>query len=80
MYAVGVAVEGMLRALHWLRDKTFDERHDLRAIAARVEDLKLLRPGDRDEDFVSRVQGVARRWTNNLTEVRRPGTVGTVSA
>jgi len=66
MYAAGASVEGMLRALHWLRDKAFDERHDLRKIAVRIENLGLLRPGERDQDFVNAVQGVARRWTNDL--------------
>jgi HEPN domain-containing protein len=66
MYAAGVAVEGMLRALHGLRDKVFDERHDLRRIAVKIENLGLLRPGEPDQDFVSSVQGVARHWSNDL--------------
>lgn len=66
MYVAGLAVEGMLRALHWLRSREFDERHDLKRIAARIESLGLLRCGNRDDDFVSKVEGVARRWSNSL--------------
>jgi hypothetical protein len=65
MYVAGLAVEGMLRSLHWLKSKAFDEKHDLKRIAVRVESLGLLRQG-RDDDFVSGVQGVARRWSNVL--------------
>ena len=65
MYVSRLAVEGMLRALIWLRDKRLDERHDLRRLAARVRELGLLR-GPRDDDFVAQVQGVARRWQNNF--------------
>ena len=64
MYAGGLAVEGMLRSLHWLRSRQFDERHDLKRIAVTIESLGLLQSGVRDEDFVSKVQGVARRWSN----------------
>lgn len=66
MYAAGLAVEGMLRSLQWIGTKQFDERHDLRRIAVRIESLGLLRPGKRDSDFVSKVQGVARLWSNSL--------------
>ncbi len=66
MYVAGLAVEGMLRALHWLRSREFDERHDLRRIAVRIESLGLLRRGGRDADFVSKVEGVSRRWSNAL--------------
>jgi len=41
MYSAGLAVEGMLRSLFWLRDKKFDERHDLKRIATRIEELGL---------------------------------------
>ena len=66
MYAAGTAVEGMLRSLHWLKSKEFDEKHDLKRIAVRIGNLGLLRSGGRDDDFVSKVQGVARRWSNTL--------------
>jgi len=65
MYIGGLAVEGMLRSLCCLKSKEFDEKHDLRKFAVRVENLGLLRPG-RDDDFVSAVQGVARCWRNTL--------------
>ena len=66
MYLAGLAVEAYLRSLVWLRDRRFDERHVLRRIAVRVEDLGLLRPDRRDHDFVATVGNVARRWHNNL--------------
>lgn len=66
MYVAGLAVEGMLRAVHWLRSREFDDRHDLKRIAVRIESLGLLRRGERDRDFVSKVEGVARRWSNAL--------------
>lgn len=66
MYAAGLAVEGMLRSLHWLKSREFDERHDLKRIAVRIASLGLLRSDSRDEDFVGNVQGVARRWSNLL--------------
>jgi HEPN domain-containing protein len=66
IYVGGLAVEGMLRALHWLKNRAFDERHDLKRIAVRVESLGLLREGERDRDLVNSVQGVARRWTNAM--------------
>jgi hypothetical protein len=65
MYVAGLAVEGMLRSLCWLKSKEFDEKHDLKRIAVRIESLGLLRQG-RDDDFVSKVQRVARRWSNVL--------------
>lgn len=66
IYVAGLAVEGMLRSLIWLKDRKFDERHSLRDIAIRVRDLGLLRSGERDEDFVAHIQGVARCWSNDL--------------
>lgn len=66
MYLAGLAVEGMLRSLLWLRDKQFDERHDLRQLAIRIGELGLLRAGGRDDDFVTLVQGVVRHWVNDL--------------
>jgi hypothetical protein len=66
IYLSGLAVEGMLRSLLWLRDKRFDERHDLRRIAVRIEELGLLRSGQRDQDFVEQVEGVVRLWTNDF--------------
>lgn len=66
LYFAGLAVEGMLRSLVWLRDKRFDERHDLRSIATRIESLGLLRSGGRDVDFVAMVQSVGTVWTNDL--------------
>lgn len=65
-YFAGLSVEGMLRALVWLRDKQFDERHDLRRLATRVRDLGLLRAGDRDDDFGAKIQGIVRTWANSL--------------
>ena len=66
VYVGGLAVEGMLRSLHWLKDKKFDERHDLKKIATRVQDLGLLRTDKRDHDFVGMVQSVAKYWRNSL--------------
>jgi HEPN domain-containing protein len=66
MYLAGLAVEGMLRSLLWLRDRALDERHDLRRIAVRIEELGLLRPGRRDDDFVATVEQIVARWTNDL--------------
>ena len=66
LYSAGLAVEGMLRSLIWLRDRSLDERHDLRAIAIRIEQLGLLRAGGRDDDFVATVGSVAKQWHNNL--------------
>jgi HEPN domain-containing protein len=66
MYAAGLAVEGMLRSIHWLGSREFDERHDLKKIAVRIESLGLLPAGGRDSDFVSTIQRVARRWSNAL--------------
>ncbi len=66
MYVAGLAVEGMLRSLHWIKSREFDEKHDLKRIAVRVESLGLLRSEGRDEGFVSRIQGIARRWSNVL--------------
>ena len=65
-YAAGVAVEGMLRSLHWAESKDLDERHDLRRLAVKIASLGLLRRGERDSDFVGTVQGVARCWSNAL--------------
>lgn len=65
-YFAGLAVEGMLRCLIWLRNKELDERHDLRKLAIHVESLGLLRKSDRDVDFVADVQGVDRSWHNTL--------------
>jgi HEPN domain-containing protein len=66
IYAAGLAVEGMLRSLVWLGNREFCGRHDLRELATRVRDLGLLRPGERDEGFVSEVQGISRCWLNSL--------------
>ena len=66
IYLAGLAVEGMLRSLHWLRDKAFDSRHDLKRIAVRIQYLGLLRFGARDDDFVATVQAVAQNWSNDL--------------
>ena len=66
IYLAGLAVEGMLRSLHWLKDRAFDPRHDLKRIAVRIQDLGLLRSGARDDDFVATVQEVAQNWSNDL--------------
>ena len=66
IYLAGLSVECMLRSLIWLRDKTFDKRHDLRKLSVRVGDLGLLQKADRDHGFVSDVQAIARIWFNNL--------------
>ncbi len=65
MYCGGVAVEGMLRALCCIQSKEFDEKHDLRKLAVRVRDLGLL-TSERDLDFVSLVNKVARKWQNKM--------------
>ena len=66
MYLAGLAVEGMLRSIIWLREKSFDSRHMLKEIATRIGDLGLPRSGGRDHDFVGAVEAVARRWSNDL--------------
>lgn len=66
MYSAGLAVEGMLRSLHWIEDKQFDSRHDLKRLAQRIGELGLLRSGGRDHDFVGLVTDVAKHWTNDL--------------
>lgn len=66
VYSAGVAVEGMLRALIAFESKEFDEKHDLRKLAGKVEQLGLLRLGSRDDDFVSQIQQIARVWHNAL--------------
>ena len=66
VYSAGLAVEGMLRSLVWLKDRQFDERHDLRRLAVRIENLGLLRQSDADVGFVGLIQDVAVRWHNNL--------------
>ena len=65
IYSGGVAVEGMLRALCCIQSKEFDERHDLRKLVVRVRDLGLL-TSERDLDFVSLVNKVARKWKNTM--------------
>ena len=65
MYACGLAVEGMLRSLYCLKSREYDEKHDLRKFAVRVQNPGLLRP-ERDDDFVSTVQSVAKYWRNTL--------------
>lgn len=64
VYSAGLAVEGMLRSLVWLKDKRLDERHELRWLATRIENLGLLREGSSDEQFVAMIQDVAIRWHN----------------
>lgn len=66
VYVGGLAVEGMLRSLVWMRDKAFDERHDLRRLAVRVGYLGLLRESGRDQDFVGEVQSIAKKWRNGM--------------
>ena len=66
VYSAGLAVEGMLRSLVRLEDTQFDERHDLRRLATRIENLGLLRRSDADVNFVGIVQDVAVHWHNNL--------------
>ena len=66
MYLAGLSVEGMLRSLVWMRDRAFDERHDLRRLAVRVGDLGLLRADGRDDDFVGTVEVVNKLWHNSL--------------
>lgn len=55
-----------LRALIAFESKEFDEKHDLRKRAGKIEQLGLLRFGSRDDYFVSQVQQVARVWHNTL--------------
>ena len=66
VYSAGLAVEGMLRSLVCLKNKQFDERHDLRRLATRIEHLGLLRRSEADVDFVVIVQDVAMHWHNSL--------------
>ncbi|MFH0980792.1 MAG: HEPN domain-containing protein [Planctomycetota bacterium] len=66
IYTSGLAVEGMLRSLFWIKNKAFDERHDLRRLAIRVEELGLLRSGGRDLNFVGAVGKAVQWWSNNL--------------
>jgi len=66
VYMAGLAVEGMLRSLIWLRSREFDERHYLKSMAIRISELGLLRSHSRDSDFVSKVNAVTGRWSNDL--------------
>ena len=75
VYLGGLAVEGMLRSLVWMRDRTFDERHDLRRLAVRVGYVGLLREPEEDRDFVGEVQGIAKRWNNGLRFANEDQTV-----
>lgn len=66
VYLGGLAVEGMLRSLLWQRDRSFDERHDLRRLASKVSDLGLLRRDTRDDEFIGTVSAIAAWWRNEL--------------
>ncbi len=66
IYVAGLAVEGMLRSLCAIESREFDERHDLRKIAIRVQNLGLLRRGQKDHGFVAAVEKVAKYWRNTL--------------
>src|SRR5437762_10113065 len=74
IYLAGRAVEGMLRAVIWYRDKdvregrkSLDTGHQLSELLQSVAKLGLLRAdGDRDEELRESVQKIARRWFNNM--------------
>ena len=65
MYLSGVAVECMLRALITLRDRTFDERPDLRELCRRIGRLGML-TSPRDDELVRKVQSLQAIWRNDL--------------
>ncbi len=74
IYLAGRAVEGMLRAVIWRRDKDVRERrkslatgHQLPELLQSVADLGLLRAdGDHDQALKDSVQLIGRRWFNNM--------------
>jgi hypothetical protein len=73
VYLAGRAVEAMLRAVIWKRDadiragrKALETGHDLRELLTLVRNLGLLKPGGHDDEFVERVQRVARMWFNDM--------------
>lgn len=74
VYLAGRAVEGMLRAVIWNRDrdiregrKSFDSGHQLAELLQSVADLGLLRADvRRDQKLRDGVQLIARRWFNNM--------------
>jgi hypothetical protein len=72
-YLGGRGVEGMLRALLWKFDpmiktgrKTLETGHDLRELLTEIGNLGLLRRGTSDEELRTRVNRIARLWSNNL--------------
>jgi len=65
MYVSGEAAECMLRAIVGLRDRTFDERHDLRELCRRVGRLGML-TSPRDDEIVRDVQSIQAIWRNDL--------------
>lgn len=73
VYLAGRAVEGMLRAVIWLKDseiragrKMLETGHDLRDLLAMVLRLGLTRPGEFDDEFYRQIQFVGRLWFNNM--------------
>jgi hypothetical protein len=74
IYLAGRAVEGMLRAVIWRRDrdvregrKSLDTGHQLVNLLQSVADLGLLRAQDpHDQAFRDSVQLIGRRWFNNM--------------
>jgi hypothetical protein len=74
IYLAGRAVEGMLRAVIWRRDrgvregrKSLETGHQLPDLLQSVADLGLLRAdGDRDQLLRDSVQLIGRRWFNNM--------------
>ena len=64
-YVAGMAVECLLRAYRFRRDKRFDERHDLRELfrAARFDEAI---PEERRTQIVAALTEVIRRWNNDF--------------
>jgi hypothetical protein len=69
----GRAVEGMLRAVIWKRDrdvqtgrKSLETGHDLRELLVHVNNLGMLSTSESDDDLKEQVQHIARLWFNNL--------------
>ena len=65
MYVSGVAAECTLRALNALRDKQFDDRHDLREMCRTIGRLGLL-TSSRDDILLVEIQRLQAVWRNAL--------------
>lgn len=69
----GRAVEGMLRAVIWIRDadvaagrKSLDTGHDLRQLLTTVADMGLLAADSSRDELSDITQHIAQLWFNNV--------------